>query len=538
MKGAASKSSSISNVMPVAAMNIEDLVRLVQAQAETIAAQSAQIAALKHQLDWFKRQLFGQKSEQLRHEMNPQQLAFGQIGADGPVPDPAVIERLIAAHKRRVIKPAAVADADSLPFFDETRVPIQTIELPDPAIEGLEPSAYEQIGEKITFKLAQRIGSYVVLKYRRRQHKLIQTQKISCAPAPSGVIEGSRADVSLLAGLLVDKLVYHLPLYRQHQRLEAAHITVSRPWLTQITQKAIGLLEPIYDAQFASILRSRVKAMDETPIKAGVSGPGKMRAAYFWPVYGEEDEICFVYRPDRDTKNVLKILGPSPPEGAVLLSDGYVAYEKYVAQVGLTHAQCWAHSRRKLFESLSCEPAAADEALRRIGELYVIEDDIRKRQLTGSAKLAERQSRARPVVEAFFRWLDTQMQRPDLTPSNPFMKALAYARNRREALQVYLQDADVAIDTNHIERSLRSIPMGRRNWLFCWTELGAQQIGMAQSLLTTCRLHDVDPYEYLVDVLQRVSLLPASQVEDLTPRRWKSIYAGNPLRSDLNIEDL
>ena len=91
-----------------------------------------------------------------------------------------------------------------------------------------------------------------------------ETQTIHCALAPAGIIEGSRADVSFLAGLLVDKFAWHLPLYRQHQRLEDAGITVSRRWLTQLTQRSVGLLEPIYDAQFASIRASRVKAMDES----------------------------------------------------------------------------------------------------------------------------------------------------------------------------------------------------------------------------------------------------------------------------------
>jgi IS66 C-terminal element/Transposase IS66 family len=99
---------------------------------------------------------------------------------------------------------------------------------------------------------------------------------------------------------------------------------------------------------------------------------------------------------------------------------------------------------------------------------------------------------------------------------------------------VYLDDPPVAIDTNAIERALRVIPMGRKNWLFCWTELGTHQIGVIQSLLVTCKLHDIVPYDYLVDVLQRVSEHPKSKIEELTPRRWKELFASNPIRSALN----
>ena len=122
-------------------------------------------------------------------------------------------------------------------------------------------------------------------------------------------------------------------------------------------------------------------------------------------------------------------------------------------------------------------------------------------------------------------------------PSNPLAKALKYAKARQVSLQVFLADPEVPIDTNHLERGLRPIPMGRRNWLFAWTEIGAERIGVIQSLLVTCRLQGVDPYTYLVDVLQRISEHPASQVIDLTPRLWKTKFAHDPMKSDLALAE-
>ena len=185
------------------------------------------------------------------------------------------------------------------------------------------------------------------------------------------------------------------------------------------------------------------------------------------------------------------------------------------------------------FDAQDVEPERALQALEQIGVLYAIEDTIRERGLQVDDKRRDRQQLARPAVEAFFDWVDDQFERQGLMPSSPLTQALAYARERREGLGIYLNDPDVAIDTNHLERALRVIPMGRRNWLFCWTELGARQIGIAQSLLTTCRLQGANPYDYLVDVLQRISLLTASRVDELTPRRWKELYAASPLRSAL-----
>jgi transposase len=101
-------------------------------------------------------------------------------------------------------------------------------------------------------------------------------------------------------------------------------------------------------------------------------------------------------------------------------------------------------------------------------------------------------------------------------------------------LRVFLEYPNVPLDTNHLEREIRAIALGRRNWLFCWTEVGAQYMGIVQSLLASCRLQGVDPYVYLVDVLQRIDTHPAFDVHLLTPRLWKQHFADTPLRSDLD----
>lgn len=324
MEGSAS--TGLTNTAKAAVMSA-DVVAMLRARDEQIAAQGEQIAALKHQLDWFRRQVFGAKSERFIAEPNPAQLHLGEAL---PVPAAAAAsadhEQTIAAHTRRV-KARDGADTESgeeLPFFDESKVTVQTIVLMPDTVEGMNPDQYEIIGEKVTYRMAQRPGSVQVLKYRRPVVKIKASAEIHTVPAPAGIFEGSRADVSFAAGMLVDKFAWHLPLYRQHQRLEASGLRVSRPWLTQIAQRSIGLLEPIHDAQFASILSSRVIAMDETPIKAGRSGHGKMKTGYYWPVYGELDEVGFPFHPSRSHGYVQQALGLAPTRDRVLLSDGCV----------------------------------------------------------------------------------------------------------------------------------------------------------------------------------------------------------------------
>ena len=282
-----------------------------QEVVDLASALTQYIEALKHPLDWFKRQVFGQKSERRFIDGNDGQLSLGAMREPAPTATaPVPTERVVASHTRRA--PKQDDAEESLSFFDATRVPMERIELIAPEAQGLSPDAFEVIGRKDSYRMAQRPASAVVLHFRRPVIKLKVSQAIVCASAPAGVIEGSRADVSVLAGLLVDKFAYHLPLYRQHQRLADAGITVSRPWLTQIAQQSIALLEPIYDAQFEAIRRSRVKAMDETPIKAGRAGPGKLKAAYFWPVYGQQDEVCFPFFETRRAVHGEQALGPHP----------------------------------------------------------------------------------------------------------------------------------------------------------------------------------------------------------------------------------
>jgi len=502
---------------------------LSQAQ-QTIERFKEQTAQLQRQLDWFKRELFGRKSEKRLIEPAAEQgdLLAGLVEAP-QAPDPEPTEQITYRRRKGKRREADCVTESGLRFGED--VPVEVIELDAPELKGPEAEQYEVIDTKISHRLAQRPGSYVVLEYRRPVLRHKPSARLTEVAAPAAVFEGSLADVSLLAGVLVDKFCYHIPLYRQDQRLRDAGITLSRTTLTHYVQRSIELLEPIYDAQRQHLLQSRVLAMDETPIKAGRKGRGRMQTGWYWPLYGEDDEICFTWSNSRGSAHVAQQLDGF--EG-VLLSDGYAAYERYARnRPGITQAQCWAHTRRYFERAAANDPAACD-ALELIGGLYRVERQIRDQRLEGAAKRDYRTRHAAPIVERFFAWCHAQRQRLDLLNSDPLARAITYAEKHHSALKVYLGDPDVPIDTNHLERALRVIPMGRKNWLFCWTELGARQVGIVQSLLTTCRLQGVDPYTYLVDVLQRVSLHPARDVIELTPRVWKQRFAAHPLRSDLD----
>lgn len=238
-----------------------------------------QLQTLKTQLDWFKRQLFGEESEK--------RLML----------DPAIQDELLAALNEQLAETAKPATeriiyerrkskqrgddcvTDQGLRFDAT-VPVEVIEVAVPELSGPEADQYIVIDEKITRRLAQRPGSYVVLEYHHPVRKHLPTQTLKITAAPTAVFQGAVADVSLLAGMVIDKFAYHLPLYRQHQCLRDAGITPSCATLTHYVQRTIELLRPVYDAQLEHLLRSRVLAMDETPHKGGRKGKGKLNSVW------------------------------------------------------------------------------------------------------------------------------------------------------------------------------------------------------------------------------------------------------------------
>ena len=525
----------MSNEERAASMTQQEIVALL-ASHQDITSQHSKLEQkydeLQQQLDWFKRQLFGAKSERHISIDGSRQLTLGEMAAGEADPAPSVE---VPAHHRTKAHDKA-SDEGHLRFDDS--VPVVRYELPADIPED-ELDQYERIGEKANHLLAMTPGVFFVRKvvrpvYKKKAAPEATEDEIVAAYPLWTVFHRSFADVSLLAGLLVDKFRYHLPLYRQHQRMTACGVHISRGSLTNWVHRTCDLLVPVYEAQLQSVLSSRVLAMDETPIKAGRKknkppGKGQMSTAWFWPLYGDHDEVVFHFAATRAHKVVGELLGGF---SGTLVTDGYDAYEKFAARnADVRHAACWVHTRRGFDKALASDRALAEQALARIAALY--EAEKKPSHLAPEKVRDKRAKNCKPLVEEFFNWLREVQARQALLPSSPFAKAMCYALDREEALKVFLEDAAVPLDTNHLERQIRPIAVGRKNWLFCWTEVGAKYAGVAQSLISTCVLHGIDPWTYLVDVLQRLEIHPAAKVSELTPRIWKEKFGDNPIPAQL-----
>jgi len=200
------------------------------------------------------------------------------------------------------------------------------------------------------------------------------------------------------------------------------------------------------------------------------------------------------------------------------LSDKYSAYFSYAKDKQITQSCCWAHARRKFTELIDVEPEFSKAALNYIRDLYKIEKDIKGLSLKEKLQIRDKESTR--IVNEYFKFLINSIKKKNYVPSNLFLRAANYSLGIEKELMVYLSNSEVPIDNNHVEREIRPIAIGRKNWMFCFTELGARNSAILYSLVSSCRILNINSYDYLVDVLQRVQVHPNSQVQELIPRKW------------------
>jgi transposase len=262
--------------------------------------------------------------------------------------------------------------------------------------------------------------------------------------------------------------------------------------------------------------------MDETPIKAGRKIKGKMHTAYFWPVLAE-NQVAFVYSSSRAYGNVSEILGKGCKK---LLSDGYGAYEKYVEsrEDEVVHAQCWVHARRKFVEAKEYAPPECEKVLFWIADLFQIEKALRGEP--PDEVLSRRREYSVRIVYEIFEYLDELWFEGLVDKKSPLGQAVSYTRNLKKGLTAFLDHADIPLSNNELERTIRTVAVGRKNWLFFWTEIGAKYAAMAFTLIESCKMNDINPWDYIIDVLQRVDSHPARDVQQITPKYWKDLIAG------------
>lgn len=497
---------------------------LVQQQARTIetleaqvALQKEQLALLQEQLSWLKKQLFGAKSERIVADLGQQSLPFAEAET-AAAPVVAAPEEI--RYQRR--KSAGNRGNDTISYPDDLPVERRLLDLPEEEkVCARTGEPLVRIGEEITRKLARKAEQFFVIEYVRPKYAFRKDpdQGILTAALPDSVIARCPADESLLASILTAKYADHLPLYRQAQMLRRSDVHISRQTLSKwVLSLGVGLA-PLYEAMKARILASGVIFVDESPVSLQSQSKGPCKKAYMW-VYaggggGDPPYRFFEFRTSRSHAHVEQTLQEYQ---GVLHSDKYAAYEKLARREEIQWCPCMAHARRKFVEAEGGDPQLRRRILRKIRHLFMLERVAWSRN--PEERLRIRREIEKPVLESLKSLVKERILAGGLLPKSKFSQALHYFLDLSPHFENYLNHPEARLDNNVSERAIRPLTIGRKNWLFVGSEDGGQAAATILSLIQTCRNLDINPQEYLEDVLRRIMSHPAKRIDELLPDRW------------------
>lgn len=387
----------------------------------------------------------------------------------------------------------------------------------------IDVSGLKKIGDEVTEILEYIPGEWIVKQYIRSKYELptgTNTSTVITASLPGRIMEKCMGGEGLLAQIMVDKYVDHMPLHRQLQRAERAGVVIAQSTMNDWARVVMSHMTALYLVHKRLVLSCNYLHADETPLKVlDNEKKGAAHQGYYWVYHNSKDKlVLFDYRPGRGREGPDDMLKDFQ---GYLQTDGYSAYNDFDKRAGITLIHCMAHARRKFHESLQSDTARAEHALTLFGKLYAIERRIKDDALNAEAILQLRQSEAIPALNALQSWMTQEY--PKVLPKSPIGKAIAYCLPRWQKLNIYATDAALNIDNNQIENAIRPIAIGKKNWLFAGSHDAAQRAAMIYSLFATCRMHGVNPYNWIKDVLERMHLYTTANIAELLPQYWKKI---------------
>jgi transposase len=353
-------------------------------------------------------------------------------------------------------------------------------------------------------------------------------QGVMQAAAPAQVVDGGMVTEAILAHIAVMKYGYQLPLYRQEQMFSAQGIELDRQTLASWMGRVAWWLKPLHALLRTTVLSYPKLFADETPLPVLDPGRGRTKVCQFWAVATDDrpwggpapPAVVYVFAEDRKTIRAKQLFAGYK---GILQVDGYAAYKGLVKSGGnlIQLAFCFAHARRKFWDvHVATKSPIATEALQRIAMFYAVEDRIRG--LPAAQRAAIRQTDTKPLVEDFKLWLEARLM--EVSKKCGLAKAIRYSLNHWDGLTRFLDDGRIEIDNNTVERAIKPIGLGRKNYLFAGSEGGAETWAVLASLINTAKLHDIDPQLYLTDVLERIvsGRTKINQLHTLLPWTWKA----------------
>jgi len=498
-------------------------------------ALESKYASIKFQLEQLKRLVYGQKSERFISDISPEQLSlFEELKKIEAALQTTKVEeherkkkkqpragRLqLPSHLKKeliVLEPAEDTTGMKKIGSEETKILVyQPAELSVKVIlrpKYVKPSATPNI---------------VDASHPEQELQEVKNNKIIIAPLPSRFIDKCIADETLLSAILVAKYVDHLPLYRQQQQFKRLGITIPRStlcnWITQSAARLevlyLKLIETVLVAKYLQVDETRIEVLDqeiEDKILNRRKKKGKTHRGYYWGYLAVKEQLLFFeYDKSRRADQPMKRLADF---SGTLQTDAYEVYDKVcTVYSSIHHYYCLNHARRNFDQALSNDKQRAEYALTAFQKLYAIERVARDSNYSETQLLQARQQQAKPILLELFQWMEEQQYK--VLPKSPIGKAILYLLNRKEGMLHYLSDTSLHIDTNAIENTIRPIAVGRKNYLFAGSHPAAQRAAMFYSFFACCKMNEVDPSEWLLDVMQRINDYPVNQIQELLPHQW------------------
>jgi transposase len=494
---------------------------------ETIRKMEEMILKFKDQLAWYRRKLWKSTSE----KYIPQDPNQRRIDFDGLEVLPQEEEAIKEAEKE-------VISYERKKPEKEKKQPVR-LSLPSDLRredEIIEPGGIDEnwvkIGEEVTEILEHKPGELYVRRIIRPKYalkKVLQQQNeeneepsenIKIAVLPLLPLPRSNAGASLLAELLIGKYMHHLPFHRQLAIFKQNGIPIPASTVNGWFKNSSDLLRSLYDRLRELVLATDYIQVDESTAPVIDNKKHRTVKAYLWVVRSVMKNLVFFHydRGSRAQKVVINLL--KDYQGAVQ-TDGYEAYSVYENKKGVLLLGCWAHARRKFTEALSEDPAGAAYALEQISMLYKVEDMASDQDMNFDQRAELRARLAYPLMCAFEKWIVKHY--PEVLPKGRMGRALSYTYSLFQRLSRYHLDGRYQIDNNLVENAIRPLALGRKNYLFCGNHEAAENAAIMYSLLGCCKASDVNPREWLTDVLSRIPQYSSDyslDLAELLPHNW------------------
>jgi len=495
---------------------------------EQLLEKDKTITKLKQHVEMLQRIIWGKSSERfIKEDPNQRKLDFDGLDLL-PEEKEVVLSALqeIEEYKtvRVVVKervqPVRKPLPEDLPREECHIYPVR-VDLDN--MTELEPEVTELLEKDPPRWFVRRIIRHkYVLKVRTRDEE----SPIITAPMPLLPIPKSYAGASLLADIIIDKYVNHLPFYRQIQMFRQQGISIAPATINGWFQDVADLMRPTWYRLRELVLESDYIQSDETTIPIINNEKHQTIKGYIWMIRAVMSELVFFHydHGSRAQKVALQLFKDFQ---GVIQTDGYAVYDIYENKKGVLPIGCWAHSRRHFEEALKEDKARASYALEQIGLLYDVERRADQQNLSYQERAELRTRLSYPIMIAFEKWLVSEYHK--VLPKGRIGKAIRYTYGIYHKLTRYHLDGRLKIDNNLGENAVRPIAVGRKNWLFCGNDDAAENAAIVYSMLGCCKASNVNFRDWLIYFLNNVHNYDNDYSKDLAellPHNFKKSQSG------------